>query len=470
MLAQRGALPLRDSATYIDQAAAALDYAHAHGVIHRDLKPANFLLHADGRLVLADFGIARIVQDSNSTITLTPTLTSTGMFLGTPEYMPPEMIRGEHIDYRADIYELGIVLFQMLTGYIPFKGDTPLAVAVKHIQEALPTLHQINPAIPAAVDAVVQKATAKRREDRYISVAEMAHAFRIAMSGSSAGAHINTSPNYVAGLDAKYVPNPSFPQLAVPPAMPQYEAPPPPAQPAQYAGSAAPASSAPNWQSAKPLTPGSPAMPYSAQPITPYGTETAYPARKSNLRPWLLFLAASLVLVLVLGGIFIGRQIAGANANNQSPGTMTNLPPQSTAPIVNPTTGTSPAVIPTSPPTATPTPSPTSVLVSPQQAEALVQQYYNYINQKDYQDAYNLLGAKLQQGQTYNQFSSGFSNTIHDDVAFGTLTPLSGGTVQVALTLTATETTGTSTFQGYYVVGMESGSLKLVDAHFNKVG
>ena len=166
VLAQRGALPLQESATYINQAAAALDYAHAHGVIHRDLKPANFLLHSDGRLVLADFGIARIIQDSNNTITMAPTLTSTGMFLGTPEYMPPEMIRSEQIDYRADIYELGIVLFQMLTGYIPFKGDTPLVVAVKHIQESLPALHQINPAIPPAVDAVVQKATAKGREDR----------------------------------------------------------------------------------------------------------------------------------------------------------------------------------------------------------------------------------------------------------------------------------------------------------------
>src|SRR5690348_2011383 len=113
ILARRGALPLSEVITYIDQTAAALDYAHAQGVIHRDLKPANFLLHADGRLVLADFGIARIM-DTNATAF--QTLTATGSMIGTPEYMAPEMARGEAIDYRADIYELGIVLFQLLSG------------------------------------------------------------------------------------------------------------------------------------------------------------------------------------------------------------------------------------------------------------------------------------------------------------------------------------------------------------------
>src|SRR5437868_13042411 len=108
VLAQRGALPLPEVATYIDQAAAALDYAHAHGVIHRDLKPANFLLHSDGRLVLADFGIARMMQDGSPNAS---TLTGTGMMVGTPDYMAPEMAHGEQIDHRADIYELGILLF-----------------------------------------------------------------------------------------------------------------------------------------------------------------------------------------------------------------------------------------------------------------------------------------------------------------------------------------------------------------------
>src|SRR5205823_4471383 len=123
-----------------------------------DLKPGNFLLHNDGRLVLTDFGIARIVQDSDSTFRAA--LTSTGMLLGTPEYMAPEMVLGEAIDHRVDIYALGIVLFQMLSGQVPFKGNTPYALATKHLQEPPPSLHQLNPAILPAVDSIMQKALA----------------------------------------------------------------------------------------------------------------------------------------------------------------------------------------------------------------------------------------------------------------------------------------------------------------------
>src|SRR6266446_659946 len=174
ILARHGALSLREAMIYLDQAASALDYAHAHGIIHRDLKPANFLLHADGRLVLAGFGIARIMQAEGST--MGATLTGTGMLLGTPEYMAPEMLLGEQIDQRADIYELGIILFQMLSGQVPFKGDTPYAVILKQVQEPPPLLHQVNPAIPPPVDAVVQQAIAKKREDRFISAKALAQA------------------------------------------------------------------------------------------------------------------------------------------------------------------------------------------------------------------------------------------------------------------------------------------------------
>src|SRR6266480_1372476 len=102
VLLQRGQFPLEETIQYLKEAAAGLDYAHAHGIIHRDLKPANFLLHADGRLVLADFGIARMMQDGSPNAS---TLTGTGMLVGTPDYMAPEMAHGEQIDHRADIYE-----------------------------------------------------------------------------------------------------------------------------------------------------------------------------------------------------------------------------------------------------------------------------------------------------------------------------------------------------------------------------
>src|SRR5260370_4185725 len=179
VLAEYGVLSLQVTLSYIEQAASALDYAHAHGVIHRNIKPSNFLLHPDGRLIVAEFGIARMMNDGSSTIGAT--LTNTGMLLGTPEYMAPEMARGEPIDARADIYELGIVLFHMLSGHVPFKGNTPLAVVVKQLEEPLPPLYLLNPAIPLAVDKVVQKATAKRREDRYRSAGELAQALRLSL-------------------------------------------------------------------------------------------------------------------------------------------------------------------------------------------------------------------------------------------------------------------------------------------------
>src|SRR5947209_4947454 len=184
MLAKRGALSLSETLLYIEQAAAALDYAHAHGVIHRDLKPANFLLHADGRLVLADFGIARMMQTGSNSVPGT-TLTGTGMFVGTPEYMAPEMASGESIDHRADIYELGIVLFQMLSGHVPFKGNTPLVVVAMHLGEPLPLLHTINPAIPPTVDSVIQKAAADKAEYRFVSARALAQALRIAIYPAS---------------------------------------------------------------------------------------------------------------------------------------------------------------------------------------------------------------------------------------------------------------------------------------------
>jgi len=179
VLALQGVLTLQETLNYIEQASEALDYAHKNNVIHRDLKPSNFLLDSARRLVLADFGIARIIRTSDRTIF--STLTNPGVVLGTPDYMSPEMVQGEPVDYRSDIYALGIVLFQMLRGEVPFKGSTPVIFA-KHVHEPLPLLHLMNPGIPPAVDDVIQKATAKRREDRFTSSGDMAKELRTAIT------------------------------------------------------------------------------------------------------------------------------------------------------------------------------------------------------------------------------------------------------------------------------------------------
>src|SRR5437764_9437272 len=120
VLVRRGQLPLDETIQYLKAAAAGLDYAHAHGIIHRDLKPANLLLHSDGRLLLSDFGIARVLQDEMSTIGVS--LTGAGTLLGSPYYMSPEMLRGEQIDHRADLYALGVIIYQLLSGQPPFQG------------------------------------------------------------------------------------------------------------------------------------------------------------------------------------------------------------------------------------------------------------------------------------------------------------------------------------------------------------
>jgi serine/threonine protein kinase len=288
LLSRNGALSLQEATTFIDQAAAALDYAHAHGVIHRDLKPANFLLSSDGRLVLADFGIARMIQDSDSTFRAA--LTDTGMFLGTPEYMAPEMLNGEPIDHRIDIYALGIVLFQMLSGQVPFVGNTPFAVATKHLQEPPPSLHQINPVIPLAVDNIIQKALAKKREDRYASASAMALALR----------NVDNPPDYLSETMARNAPTViSSPRVAPKLATFARQETPPPS--GQTVNASFGASDPTRLRSNPPgigFSNGGP-----IQPVTPY------PVSVNRLQPWLIFIGLLLVLILVVGGVLVGLQL-----------------------------------------------------------------------------------------------------------------------------------------------------------------
>ncbi len=173
MLEQIGPFSLLLTCEYMQQAADALDYVHASGVIHRDLKLSNFLLHPDGRLLVADFGIARVMYNLNSAYWHTST--GQGSLIGTPGYIAPEIIRGEPIDRCADIYALGIVIFQMLSGDMPFKGDS-YAILMQQLQGTLPLLHQLDQAIPAAVDTVIQKATHQQPEERYATASELAQA------------------------------------------------------------------------------------------------------------------------------------------------------------------------------------------------------------------------------------------------------------------------------------------------------
>jgi serine/threonine protein kinase len=184
VVARRGKLPLREATTIIEQVAAALDYAHQHGIIHRDLKPGNILFHADGRLLLTDFGIAKVLNEpAGANVVAMQTLTSTGMLIGTPEYLSPEQATGGPIDNRSDIYSLAIVLYQLLSGRVPFSGTTPVAVAIKHATEEPPPLRQINPEISPAVEQVIMKALAKKPDQRYATAGGFARALRAVTTG-----------------------------------------------------------------------------------------------------------------------------------------------------------------------------------------------------------------------------------------------------------------------------------------------
>ncbi|MGW2647199.1 protein kinase domain-containing protein [Streptomyces sp. NPDC001393] len=145
----------------------ALDHAHRHGIVHRDIKPANVMLSDEGNVKVTDFGIARSVDRAGTT------LTRTSVVVGTAEYLSPEQARGEQVDFRTDLYSTGCLLYELLTGRPPFTGDTPLAVAMKHLSEAPVPPSARAPQVPAAYDTLVLRALAKDRADRYQSAEEM---------------------------------------------------------------------------------------------------------------------------------------------------------------------------------------------------------------------------------------------------------------------------------------------------------
>ncbi len=168
-------MPVKEAATIFSQIANALDYAHSMGIVHRDLKPANILIDAQSNAFLSDFGIAKSLEGTQN-------LTGTGSVVGTPTYMSPEQGLGEPIDGRSDIYALGVMLFEMLTGRVPFLAENPMAVMLKHINETPPTLNEVRPGIPEAFEEIVAKALAKNREERYQSALEMADAVERALA------------------------------------------------------------------------------------------------------------------------------------------------------------------------------------------------------------------------------------------------------------------------------------------------
>jgi eukaryotic-like serine/threonine-protein kinase len=175
LIKQGGSLEPREAAGIASRVAQALDVAHARGIVHRDIKPQNVLLSASGEAKVTDFGIARAASSK--------TITETNLVFGTSAYMSPEQVRGDRASPASDLYSLGVVLYEMLTGEQPYRADDPIATAMMHVDEPPRHPRDANPAVPKELDALVVKLLAKRPEDRYTSAAALAEDLRRASEG-----------------------------------------------------------------------------------------------------------------------------------------------------------------------------------------------------------------------------------------------------------------------------------------------
>lgn len=225
----------------ITQIADALGYAHARGMIHRDVKPSNVLIDERGNCLLTDFGLARMSE-------ATSMLTSSGAIMGTPAYMSPEQGAGSVVDGRSDIYSLGVILYEMVTGRVPYSAETPIAIVFKHIQDPLPPARNFAPDLPEALEMVLFKTLAKRPEDRYQTTDEFIHAVQEALPFSSGVVPAPTSPpaSSFQSYSTPASPNSNLPTMlesvSKPPSRPPTQ--PPVAAPVSYA-----APSQPSYQS-----------------------------------------------------------------------------------------------------------------------------------------------------------------------------------------------------------------------------
>jgi eukaryotic-like serine/threonine-protein kinase len=187
VVAREGALPVEQALALTHQIARGLAFAHEHGVVHRDVKPQNVLLDESGAPKVTDFGIARSLDPEHG-------LTPTGTLLGSSDYIAPEQASGERVDERSDQYSLGALLYELLTGDVPYPADSFMAAAMRHVQDPVPSVRQRRGGVPPRVDAIVARAMAKRPEDRFPSTTAMMSAIEAALadevtaSGSPEGA------------------------------------------------------------------------------------------------------------------------------------------------------------------------------------------------------------------------------------------------------------------------------------------
>ncbi len=183
---EKGPLSLKESAKIMSRIAGGLDDAHIKGIVHRDLKPGNILFDRGGEPYVSDFGIAKMTQSQGVTVT-------GGAIIGTPAYMSPEQAQGEKVDGRSDVYALGVILFEMLSGQQPYQATTPMAVVVKHITEPVPHILDVRKDLPTDVELIIEKAMAKNVDERFATAGEFAAALSAVAEGQGAQDALKTA-------------------------------------------------------------------------------------------------------------------------------------------------------------------------------------------------------------------------------------------------------------------------------------
>jgi beta-lactam-binding protein with PASTA domain/predicted Ser/Thr protein kinase len=267
LIVARGPAPLTVAVEYARQILSALRFAHRHGIVHRDIKPHNVLVDAEGRVKVTDFGIARAG---------TSQMTEAGSIVGTAQYLSPEQARGTNVDQRSDVYSLGIVLYELLTGTVPFNGDTPVEIAMKHLSTLAEPPSTKRSDIPRDLDLIVMRALAKDPEDRYQNAEEMDADLERFLRGSAVSAVTEEAATQILRL--------------------------PPADDQPYAATAATMIAAPSRRTA--------VLP----PPPPVYYDLDEPIHRRPVWPWLA--ALFFIAVAGIGGYLLYNQISHKLASN----------------------------------------------------------------------------------------------------------------------------------------------------------
>ncbi|GCE17657.1 serine/threonine protein kinase [Dictyobacter kobayashii] len=382
VLKREGKLAPRQVLSYLLQIASALDYAHALHVVHGDLKPTNILLYPDGRLVLTDFALANLTECAAD-------IDYTAELLTTSLYMSPEMVRGEPLTHCSDIYQLGTLLFQMLCGHVPFKGEGTYTLMRQHLQERLPSVAVLTPDLPQTLDRVLQKATAKNPAERYRSVGELAQAFAAAIAPldkpqQSLPHHLQSQERPQSLSDLSKL---EFITTSIcPPSSALPESPPTPVKVVVDSG---------------PLTADF-GFSYIQDQILPLPSTIS---RKPHI--FSFFLLRCLPLFVLIGiGTLAFLNVLGAFATSPS--------------------------------------------TSAEQARTVISQYYDDLNQHNYRLAYALCSTNFRRRISYARFVSSYQHLTHSDILFKQTAERSPSEVNVVMQLQTQEKASQGTLIQHY--------------------